>query len=247
VAELSRFSKNEQGCQYFRAPSCDFSTSSLQFFFDFTRRITTYNEAGFTLNLFANGSEHGVPLDSAISFFKVGRFPPNFFRRPTPFTLHDVGQANQEIMAPYPVPTGYNKYGRFIFTSISSTTVSLFILLTLYKISNSRAGSKLRRFGSVVFNCAYVVIYRQHLFVARQRQDAGRSYASSVPELLPAWSAWGAIWSLVELLVTVRFLKDTPTVWIAVCGCVCMPVVASVEGKSPFIYQESQTMRGFEL
>jgi hypothetical protein len=84
------------------------------------------------MNLFANGSDHKLTLDAARSFFKVGRFPPNFYRRPKPFTLHEVGLGIQEIMGPYPVPTGYNKYGRFVFTSISSTTVSFSAFHTLY-------------------------------------------------------------------------------------------------------------------
>ncbi|KAJ2936550.1 heme-thiolate peroxidase, partial [Candolleomyces eurysporus] len=79
------------------------------------RYFTAYGESAFTLNLFVDGRDNTTALggrrldmDTALSFFRDSRFPPDFHRASRPTGTDGV----REIMAAYPFKPGRNVDGK---------------------------------------------------------------------------------------------------------------------------------------
>ncbi|KAJ2923736.1 heme-thiolate peroxidase, partial [Candolleomyces eurysporus] len=81
-----------------------------QFTFKNVRFFTAYGESAFPINFFVDGRRTDKKLDmaSALSFFKDMRYPPDFFRPPTPMSNQGIA----EIFAMHPFLPGGNADGR---------------------------------------------------------------------------------------------------------------------------------------
>ncbi|KAJ2925174.1 heme-thiolate peroxidase, partial [Candolleomyces eurysporus] len=81
-----------------------------QFSFKNVRFFTAYGESAFPINFFVDGRRTDKKLDmaSALSFFKDMRYPPDFFRPPTPISNQGIA----EIFAMHPFQPGGNADGK---------------------------------------------------------------------------------------------------------------------------------------
>ncbi|RXW15744.1 heme-thiolate peroxidase [Candolleomyces aberdarensis] len=81
-----------------------------QFSFKNVRFFTAYGESAFPINFFVDGRKTDKKLDmaSALSIFRDMRYPPDFFRPPTPMSNQGIA----EIFAMHPFQPGGNADGK---------------------------------------------------------------------------------------------------------------------------------------
>ncbi|KAG6873614.1 hypothetical protein C0995_013987 [Termitomyces sp. Mi166 len=74
--------------------------------YHFWRLLFSYGDAGFFLELFANGTEGTLSVPTLTSFLRDERFPDNWYRRSSPATLGVVGDTSGALLNANPVPPG---------------------------------------------------------------------------------------------------------------------------------------------
>ncbi|RXW13620.1 hypothetical protein EST38_g12234 [Candolleomyces aberdarensis] len=81
-----------------------------QFSFIAPRYFTAYAESVFPVNFFVDGrsSEKKLDMEAATSFFRDGRYPPDFYRAPQPSGGEGIGI----IFLAHPVAPGENRDGK---------------------------------------------------------------------------------------------------------------------------------------
>ncbi|KAJ2925817.1 heme-thiolate peroxidase, partial [Candolleomyces eurysporus] len=93
-----------------------------QFSFKNVRYFTAYGESVFLINFFVDGrkTDKKLDMDSARSFFKDMKFPPNFFRSPMPMSTEGL----DDIFLMHPFLPGGNvdgKVNNFVVDPTSAT------------------------------------------------------------------------------------------------------------------------------
>lgn len=101
-----------------------------EFTFRNVRYFTAYGESVFPINFFVDGRQTEKKLDmaAAASFFRDMRYPPDFFRAPTPMTNEGI----PEIFAMHPFLPGTNADGRINNFVVDPTSANFTTPCVLY-------------------------------------------------------------------------------------------------------------------
>jgi hypothetical protein len=65
-----------------------------------------YGESAFVLQFMPSSTHGNLTVDVMNSFFEHERFPPNWFRRATPFDFSGVGTWADLVEEPFPIDPG---------------------------------------------------------------------------------------------------------------------------------------------